>query len=77
MGALVKSDAVLASNTSSLPITAMGVASGRPTRFLGLHFFNHVQAMWLVEVVRTEHISSEMFDRIITADNSICLTRTP
>jgi 3-hydroxyacyl-CoA dehydrogenase len=44
---------VLASNTSSLPITAMAEASGRPRRFLGLHFFSPVQVMGLVEVVRT------------------------
>ena len=46
-------EAILASNTSSLTIIAMAAASGRPDRMLGLHFFNPVPAMKLVEVVRT------------------------
>jgi 3-hydroxybutyryl-CoA dehydrogenase len=46
-------DAIFASNTSSLTIISMAVASGRPDRMLGLHFFNPVPLMKLVEVVRT------------------------
>ncbi|HKQ98720.1 MAG TPA: 3-hydroxybutyryl-CoA dehydrogenase [Candidatus Polarisedimenticolia bacterium] len=49
----LKADAILASNTSSLSITEMAAATGRPTRFVGLHFFNPVPLMKLVEVVRT------------------------
>jgi 3-hydroxybutyryl-CoA dehydrogenase len=45
-------DAILASNTSSLSITQLAAVSGRPSRFVGLHFFNPVAAMKLVEVVR-------------------------
>ena len=45
--------ALFASNTSSLSITAMATVTGRPDRLLGLHFFNPVQLMPLVEVVRT------------------------
>ncbi|MFQ5549918.1 MAG: 3-hydroxyacyl-CoA dehydrogenase family protein [Gemmatimonadales bacterium] len=44
---------IFASNTSSLTIAAMAKASGRPDRFVGLHFFNPVPLMKLVEVVRT------------------------
>jgi 3-hydroxybutyryl-CoA dehydrogenase len=44
---------IFASNTSSLSITEMGTATGRPDRFIGLHFFNPVPIMKLVEVVRT------------------------
>jgi 3-hydroxybutyryl-CoA dehydrogenase len=44
--------AILASNTSSLSITALGNASGHPDRFFGLHFFNPVPVLPLVEVVR-------------------------
>jgi 3-hydroxybutyryl-CoA dehydrogenase len=44
---------IFASNTSSLSITEMGTATGRPDRFIGLHFFNPVPVMKLVEVVRT------------------------
>jgi 3-hydroxybutyryl-CoA dehydrogenase len=46
-------DAIFASNTSSLTIIAMAAVSGRPDRMLGLHFFNPVPVMKLVEVVRT------------------------
>jgi 3-hydroxybutyryl-CoA dehydrogenase len=49
----LKSEAILASNTSSLSITEMAAATGRPDRFVGLHFFNPVPLMKLVEVVRT------------------------
>ncbi len=50
---LVKAEAVFASNTSSLCITEMMTATNRAPRFLGLHFFNPVPLMKLVEVVRT------------------------
>jgi 3-hydroxybutyryl-CoA dehydrogenase len=50
---IAKPEAVFASNTSSLTIIAMAAASGRPDRMLGLHFFNPVPLMKLVEVVRT------------------------
>lgn len=43
--------AILASNTSALSITEMGVACGRPSRMVGMHFFNPAQAMRLVEVI--------------------------
>jgi 3-hydroxybutyryl-CoA dehydrogenase len=52
---------IFATNTSSLTVTAMAVASGRPDRMLGLHFFNPVPLMALVEVVRT----------IMTSDDTI------
>ena len=50
---------IFASNTSSLSIAAMAVSSGRPDRMLGLHFFNPVPVMKLVEVVRTPATSDE------------------
>ena len=50
---LCRPDAVLASNTSSLSITEMAAATSRPQRVVGLHFFNPVPKMPLVEVVRT------------------------
>ncbi|MGH9798182.1 MAG: 3-hydroxyacyl-CoA dehydrogenase family protein, partial [Candidatus Polarisedimenticolia bacterium] len=46
-------EAIVASNTSSLSITEMAVATRRPGRFVGLHFFNPVPLMKLVEVIRT------------------------
>ena len=56
-------DAIFASNTSSLTIIAMATASGRPDRMLGLHFFNPVPLMKLVEVVRTITTSEETEQR--------------
>ncbi len=54
---------ILASNTSSLTITDMAAAVSRPDRVVGLHFFNPVPVMKLVEVVRTIATSDETFDR--------------
>ncbi|HEV2856701.1 MAG TPA: 3-hydroxybutyryl-CoA dehydrogenase [Thermoanaerobaculia bacterium] len=59
----VKEDAVFASNTSSLTITQMAMFTQRPDRFVGLHFFNPVPVMKLVEVVRTLLTSDEAYDR--------------
>jgi 3-hydroxybutyryl-CoA dehydrogenase len=54
---------IFASNTSSLPIARMAAATDRPDRFVGLHFFNPVPLMPLVEVVRAETTSAETFER--------------
>ncbi len=53
LDAAAKRDAIFASNTSSLSITEMSTFTKRPDRFVGLHFFNPVPLMKLVEVVRT------------------------
>ena len=53
---------ILASNTSSLSITEMAAMTGRPDRFLGLHFFNPVPLMKLVEVVKTVRTSPETLE---------------
>jgi 3-hydroxybutyryl-CoA dehydrogenase len=55
-------DAVFATNTSSLAVIDQAVVTGRPERFLGLHFFNPPQVMQLVEVVRSVATSDEAFD---------------
>jgi len=60
LGKLCKPETIFASNTSSFPITEMAAASGRPARFVGLHFFNPVQLMRLVEVVRTDETDDEV-----------------
>jgi len=52
---------ILASNTSSLTVLEMAMATGRPDRVCGLHFFNPVPVMKLVEVVRTVRTSEETF----------------
>src|SRR5262249_1927768 len=59
LGRLAGPAAVFASNTSSFPIGELGESSGRPDRFLGLHFFNPVPLMKLVEVVRAPKTSEE------------------
>ncbi len=52
LGQIVKSSGILASNTSSIPITELATASGRPAQFIGMHFMNPVPLMALVEVIR-------------------------
>jgi len=49
---LLKPETLIASNTSSIPITRLGAATDRPGRFIGMHFFNPVPMMALVEVIR-------------------------
>lgn len=56
-------ETIFASNTSSISITDMAAASGRPDRFVGLHFFNPVPVMALVEVVRTILTAPATFER--------------
>jgi 3-hydroxybutyryl-CoA dehydrogenase len=58
---LVKPEAFLATNTSSLPVIDQAAATSRPDRFLGLHFFNPVQVMKLLEVIRGVTTSDEAF----------------
>lgn len=55
--AAMDADALLASNTSTLPITSLARNSQRPERFLGLHFFSPIEKMPLIEVIRGERTS--------------------
>jgi 3-hydroxybutyryl-CoA dehydrogenase len=50
-GKVLAADAIMASNTSSIPITRMATSSPDPARFIGLHFFNPVPVMGLIEVI--------------------------
>jgi len=63
IGSVVSDNCIIASNTSSLSIGKMAGYCGRPAQMCGLHFFNPVQLMQLVEVVRTEDTSPAIFDR--------------
>jgi 3-hydroxyacyl-CoA dehydrogenase / enoyl-CoA hydratase / 3-hydroxybutyryl-CoA epimerase / enoyl-CoA isomerase len=56
---MLKPDAILASNTSTIPITRLAAGLKRPERFCGLHFFNPVRRMKLVEVIRGAKTSDE------------------
>ena len=58
--------AVLASNTSSIPITELASATSRPERVIGMHFFNPVPMLALVEVIRAEQTSNETATAIVT-----------
>jgi 3-hydroxyacyl-CoA dehydrogenase/enoyl-CoA hydratase/3-hydroxybutyryl-CoA epimerase/3-hydroxyacyl-CoA dehydrogenase/enoyl-CoA hydratase/3-hydroxybutyryl-CoA epimerase/enoyl-CoA isomerase len=55
----MRDDAILATNTSTIPITTLATDLARPDRFAGLHFFNPVRKMPLVEVIRGEQTSDE------------------
>jgi 3-hydroxybutyryl-CoA dehydrogenase len=59
---IVKKDAIFATNTSSICVAELMTATKRPERFIGLHFFNPVPMMKLVEVVRTIATSDEVFE---------------
>ncbi len=62
---VVRSDAILASNTSSFPIMELAAGISRPDRVVGMHFFNPVPVMPIIEVVRT----------IVTSDETVALVR--
>jgi 3-hydroxybutyryl-CoA dehydrogenase len=59
---IVKAEAVFATNTSSLSVIDQAAATGRPERFVGLHYFNPAQVMKLVEVVRCVTTTDEAFE---------------
>src|SRR5512146_811424 len=62
LDSIVKKDAIFASNTSSISITELMTATKRPERFVGLHFFNPVPLMALVEVVRTIVTAPDVYE---------------
>jgi 3-hydroxybutyryl-CoA dehydrogenase len=61
---ICKPDAVLATNTSSLSVTEIAVATGRPGKVVGLHFFNPAPVMKLVEVVRSVVTEQDVVDDV-------------
>jgi 3-hydroxybutyryl-CoA dehydrogenase len=61
---ICKPDTILASNTSSLSITEIAVATGRPGKVVGMHFFNPAPVMKLVEVIRTVVTEQEVVDDV-------------
>ena len=68
---LCKPETIFCSNTSSLTITEMSAATKRPDRFAGLHFFNPVPVMKLVEVVRTITTSPETEETVLAFARSL------
>jgi 3-hydroxybutyryl-CoA dehydrogenase len=68
---IVQRDTLFASNTSSLCITELAAASSRPDRFCGLHFFNPVPLMKLVEVIRALTTSDETYQTVFAFARSL------
>ncbi len=64
LDSICKPETILASNTSSISITAIAAATKRPDRFIGMHFFNPATVMKLVEVIKGANTSRETFDAI-------------
>jgi 3-hydroxybutyryl-CoA dehydrogenase len=62
---LFPAEAVLASNTSSIPITELAASTSRPERVIGMHFFNPVPVLALVEVIRADQTSDETAEAIV------------
>jgi 3-hydroxybutyryl-CoA dehydrogenase len=62
---LVKKDCIFATNTSSISVSELMAATKRPERFIGLHFFNPVPLMKLVEVVKTIATASDVFEEAV------------
>ncbi|OOB78769.1 MAG: 3-hydroxybutyryl-CoA dehydrogenase [Epulopiscium sp. Nuni2H_MBin003] len=72
---LCKPETILASNTSSISITAIGSATTRPDKFIGMHFFNPATIMKLVELIRGMGTSDETFKKLY--DLSIEIGKEP
>ena len=72
---LARPDTILTSNTSSISITQLGAATGRPERVLGMHFMNPVPLMALVELIRGQATSDASME--IARDLSVKLGKTP
>ena len=64
LDAIVTPDAILATNTSSLPVTEIAVATMNPKRVVGMHFFNPAPVLQFVEVVRTVVTEDEVFEDV-------------
>ena len=71
LDAICKPETILATNTSSISITAIASATKRPDKFIGMHFFNPATVMKLVEVIRGVHTSQETFEAIFQLSKDI------
>ena len=74
-GRILRPEAILTSNTSSISITTLAAATRRPDRFVGMHFMNPVPVMPLVEVIRAKQTSDAAFD--VTMQLCKKLDKTP
>ena len=64
LGQVTRPDVVLGSNTSSIPIATLGDASGRPDRVVGMHFFNPVPVMSLIEITPSAATSEDAYELV-------------
>jgi 3-hydroxybutyryl-CoA dehydrogenase len=64
LNGVIKKEAIFATNTSSISITLLAAASGRPKQFVGMHFFNPVPVMSLVEIIRGIQTSDESYQAV-------------
>jgi 3-hydroxybutyryl-CoA dehydrogenase len=71
LGQILKPSGVLASNTSSIPITKLAASSGRAEKFIGMHFMNPVPLMPLVEVIRGHLTSQETTNLVLEASRKM------
>jgi 3-hydroxybutyryl-CoA dehydrogenase len=71
LDAIVKPDAILASNTSSISITQLAAATSRPDQVIGMHFMNPVPVMKLVEVIRGLETSAATHDTVVALAESL------
>ena len=72
---ITRNDVILASNTSSISVTKLANVTGRPDRVIGMHFFNPVPMMKLVEVIRGMATSQQTYDQV--RDLAVKLEKTP
>ncbi|CAB3743970.1 3-hydroxybutyryl-CoA dehydrogenase [Paraburkholderia rhynchosiae] len=82
LDAIVRPDAIIATNTSSVSITRLGATLTDPSRLTGMHFFNPVPSMALVEVIRGLQTSDDAFDVTIglakrIGKTAICVKNSP
>ncbi len=68
---LCKADAILATNTSSISVTKIAAATKRPAKVIGMHFFNPVPVMQLIEVIRALQTDDETCDAVLETSRTI------
>jgi len=73
--AIIKSDSIFASNTSSISITELSSSSNKPDKFIGMHFMNPVPVMKLIEIIRGYETSDETYNAI--KDLTLRLDKVP
>ena len=68
---IAKEDAIMATNTSSLSITEVASTTSRPERVIGMHFFNPVPAMKLVEVIKGQMTDQDIFNKVFELSKAV------